>query len=95
MFLNPNIFSNLNSNCSNKLKKHSFTQNCSDGSDLLLFESIILVISKILQVLSAFSLEFIFFSLSLEQFFLTVGQNNFGNKIPKSGSEVICVHGQI
>ena len=31
----------------------------------------------------AFSLEFQnFFSRSLEQFFLTVGQNNFGNKIP-------------
>ena len=30
---------------------------------------------------SAFSLEYSF-SRSLEQFFLTVGQNNFGNKIP-------------
>ena len=30
----------------------------------------------------AFSLEFQNFSRSLEQFFLTVGQNNFGNKIP-------------
>ena len=33
---------------------------------------------------SAFSLEFKSFSWSLEQFFLTVGQNNFGNKIPFS-----------
>ena len=31
---------------------------------------------------SAFSLEFKSFSRSLDQFFLTVGQNNFGNKIP-------------
>ena len=31
---------------------------------------------------SAFSLEFQKFSRSLEQFFPTVGQNNFGNKIP-------------
>ena len=31
---------------------------------------------------SAFSLEFQSFSWSLEQFFLRVGQNNFGNKIP-------------
>ena len=30
----------------------------------------------------AFSLEFQSFSRSLEYFFLTVGQNNFGNKIP-------------
>ena len=31
---------------------------------------------------SAFSLEFQIFSQLLQQFFLTVGQNNFGNKIP-------------
>ena len=45
-----------------------------------------LVISKFLHILfckfSAFSLEFKKLSWSLEQFFLTVGQNNFGNKIP-------------
>ena len=68
----------MNSNCSNLLnliilqeqvKKHSVTKNC---SDLSLCEQIVLVISKPLQS----------FSRSLEQFFLTVGQNNFGNKIP-------------
>ena len=37
-------------------------------SDVSLFEQIVLVISK---------------SRSLEQFFLTVGQNNLGNKIPR------------
>ena len=58
MFLNPKFFSNLNSNCSNlldmrnlqeqKLKKHSVTKNC---FDLSLFEWIVLVISKVLQIL--------------------------------------------
>ena len=38
------------------------------------------MISKI----SAFASSFKSFSWSLEQFFLTVGQNNFGNKIPVS-----------
>ena len=33
---------------------------------------------------SAFSLEFQKFSRTLEQLFLTIGQNNFGNKIPIS-----------
>ena len=36
---------------------------------------------------SAFSLELQNFSRSLKQFFLTVGTNNFGNKIPLSISE--------
>ena len=54
----PIIFSNLNSNCSNlvdlrnlqeKVKKeHSVTKNC---SDLSLFEYIVLVIAKFLQIL--------------------------------------------
>ena len=50
----------------NKLKKHSVTK---FFSDLSLFEWIVLVISNILKI------------LGLEQFFLTVGQNSFGNKI--------------
>ena len=54
MFLNPSIFSNLNSNCYNLLdmrnlqeqvKKDSITQNC---SDLSLFKWIVLVIEKII-----------------------------------------------
>ena len=57
----PIFFSNLNSNCSNlldweisrnKLKKHSVTKNC---SDLSLFEQIVLVISKCLQILGLHS----------------------------------------
>ena len=60
-----------------KLKKHSVTKNCSHH---LLFKQIVLVILKFLQIPSASN--FKFFLRSLEEFFLTVGQNNFGNKIP-------------
>ena len=44
------------------------------------------MISKILQILGlqAYISKVKSFSPSLEQFFLTVGQNNFGNKIPLS-----------
>ena len=35
------------------------------------------------------------FSQSLKQFFLTVGQNNFGNKIPFSSGKVGVRFGQI
>ena len=48
----------------------NFTKHC---SDLSLFEQIVLVISKYLEI----------FSRSREQFFLIVGQNNFGNKISR------------
>ena len=56
----------------NKLKKHSVTK---DGIALSMFEDIVLVISKFLQILGlpTFSI-----TRSLQQFFLTVGQNNFG-----------------
>ena len=40
------------------------------------------MISKILQILGLKSRISKVFPQSLEQFFLTVGQNNFGNKIP-------------
>ena len=63
----------------NKLKKHSVTENCSDLSQ---FEDIVLVISKFLQILGIQPRISKDFSQSLAQFFLTVGQNNFGNKIP-------------
>ena len=88
MFLNANIFSNLNSNCSKLLDLRNFQEqvkkafcylklfwpfnvwtNCS--SDLKMFTN---------SQPSASNLKS--FSWSLEQFFLTVGQNNFGNKIP-------------
>ena len=62
------------SNCSNsldlktsrnKLKKHSVTKNCSDD----------------LKNSQSSALNFKSFSQSLEQFFLTVRQDNFNNKI--------------
>ena len=56
----------------NKLKKHSVTKNC---SDLSLFGW---TVANSRPSVSNFKS----FSQSLKQFFLTVGQNNFGNKIP-------------
>ena len=81
------FFSNLNYNCSdliwetsrNKLKKHFVTNNF---SDLSLFQQIVLVISKFLQILGLQPRISKVFLGDLEQFFLTVGQNNFWNKIP-------------
>ena len=84
-FLNP---PSLNSNCSNLLylrnlreqfKKEfcyqklfwPFTVRTNSSGDLNIFANSRPSASN-----------FIFFSRSLEQFFLTVGQNNFGNKIP-------------
>ena len=64
----------------NKLKKHSVTKNC---SDLPLFEYL-----NCFSDLKNFAnsrpsaSNFKSFSQSLEHFFLTVGQNNFGNKTP-------------
>ena len=88
MFLNPNIFFNFNYNFSNlvgmrnlqeQVKKAFCYQkwfwpftvwiNCS--SDLKFFENS-----------SPSASNFKSFSWSLEQFFRTVSQNNFGNKIP-------------
>ena len=85
MFLNPN---NLNSNCSNLLDMRNleekvknafcyqtlfwpFTVRINCSSDLKIFAN------SRPSVLS-----FKIFSQSLEQFFLTVGENNFGHKIP-------------
>ena len=56
----------------NKLKKHYVTVYC---FDLTLLEQLVLVISKLLQILSLQP------RIS-KQFFLTVGQNSFVNKIP-------------
>ena len=88
MFQNPPKKSNLNSNCSNLLDMRNLQEqvkkafcyqkmfwpftvwiNCS--SDLKGFAN-----SR------PSALNFKSFPCSLEQFFLTVGQNNFGNKIP-------------
>ena len=71
MFPNHNNFSNFNSNFSNfydmkNLQEYSVTKNCC--SDLSLSELIVLVIASDLQ--------------KLWDFFLIVGQNNFGDKMP-------------
>ena len=88
MFLNPNNFFNLNSNCSNLLdlinlqeqvKKAfcyqklfwPFTVRTNCSSDLKIFANF-----------QPSTSNFKSFSWSAEQFFLTVCQNNFGNKIP-------------
>ena len=52
-----------------------------NSSDLSLFEKIVLVISKNSLILSLQPLISKLF-LNHENFFLTVGQDNFGNKIP-------------
>ena len=69
MFLNPNNFSNLNSNCSFKFLGIRNLQEQVKKAFCL---------PKI--VLTFHCLNKIF--RSLEQFFLRVGQNNFGNKTP-------------
>ena len=59
---------------------HSVTRN---SSDLSLFEKIVQEISKNLQILSlqpGISIVF----LNQNNFFLTGGKNNFGNKVPVS-----------
>ena len=69
-------------NLQEQFKKHSVTKNC---SDLSLYQQIVLVMEKKLLRFEAEGQEFanIFLNLkSLEQFLLTVGQNNSGNKIP-------------
>ena len=64
-----------------KLEKHSVTKNC---SNLSLFEQIVPVISNFFANSWHSASNFKSCSQSLEQFFLTVGQNNFGNKIQYS-----------
>ena len=50
------------------------------------------MILKILQILGLQPWISNFFSLSLEQFFLTVGQSNFCNKIPFPAPPISCRH---
>ena len=63
----------------NRSKKHFVIKSC---SDLSLFKQIVLVISKILQIFGLQPQISKKNSRSLQQFLLTEGQNNFGNKIP-------------
>ena len=91
MFLNPNSFFPISipivliyyvdmRNLREQIKKHSVINNC---SELSLFEWTVLVISYILQILSLQPRISKDFSRSLEQFFLTVGQNKRILFIPK------------
>ena len=66
-------------NLQEQVKKHSVTKNC---SDLSLFRQIVRCDLKLFENSQPPALNFKSFSQSLEQFSLTVGQNNFGNKIP-------------
>ena len=63
-------------NLQEQVKKHSITK---IGSDYSLLEQIVPLISKFLQIIG---LQPRIFLNSIEQFFLTVGQNHFENKIP-------------
>ena len=56
-------------NLQEQVKKHSVTKNCSD-------------LSLSLKIFANSRPPASSFSRSLEQFFLTAGQKNFGNKIP-------------
>ena len=93
MFLNPNYFFPVWIIIVLRFEKppvNSVTRNC---SDLWLFEQIIQVISKNLQILGRQPQISKVFFRSLVHFFLTVGQNNFGNKIPLSRCNATWLHG--
>ena len=93
MFLNPNHFSNLNSNCSNLLDMRNIQEQVKKNT--FCYQKLFwpfTVWKKCSSDLKNFAnsrpsaSNFKSFSRSLEQFFLTVGQNNFINKIPFLGS---------
>ena len=90
MFLNPNIFSSLNSNCSNFLDMRNLQEQVKKAScyqklfwPFTVWMNCSSDLKKILNYEPSSS-NFKSFSRSQEQFFLTVSQNNFGNKIPCS-----------
>ena len=72
----------LNSNCSIVLNMRNLQVHNLDKSSI---SKIVVVISKLMQVIGlASNFKSFSRSLALEHFFLTEGQNNFGNKIPIS-----------
>ena len=84
MFLNPNIFFlSLNSNCSNLLDMRNLQEQVKKA---FYYQKLNWPFTVWIDCSSSNSWpsasNFKRFSLSLEQFFLTVGQNNFVNKIP-------------
>ena len=84
----PIIFSNLNYNCSNLLDKRNLQEQVIKAFCYQkLFSPFTVWINcpsdlKIFANFRPSASNFKSFSRSQEQFFLTVGQNNFGNKIP-------------
>ena len=84
----PIISSNLNSNCSNLLDMRNLQEQVKKAFCYQkLFWSFTVWINCFSDLKNfansrPTALNFKSFSRSLEQFFLTVGQNNFGNKIP-------------
>ena len=88
MFLNPNNFSNLNSYCSNLSYLRNFQEQVKNAFCYQKLSWPFTVLINCSSDLKYFAnsrpsaSNFKSFSRSLEQFFLTVGQNNFGNKIP-------------
>ena len=88
MFLNPNTFSNMNSNCSNVLDMKNLQEQVKKAfcyQKLFWPFTVWIDCSSDLKIFAnsgPSASNFKSFSRSLEQFFLTVGQNNFGNKIP-------------
>ena len=89
-FLNPKNFSNLNFNCSNFLDLRKLQEQAKKAFCYQKFFWPFTVWMNCSNDLKHFAnsrptaCNFKTFSWSLEQFFLTVGQNNFGNKIPFS-----------
>ena len=77
----PIIFSNLNLNCSNLLDLRNLLQEVKKHS-VLTFQCSNNFFRWSQNFWKISALNFKSFYRSQEQFFLTVGQNNFGNKIP-------------
>ena len=83
MFLNPNNFSNLNSNCSNLLDLRNLQEQVKKAKLFRPFTVWIDCSSDLKMFANSWpsASNFKSSSLSLEQFFLTVDQNIFGNKV--------------
>ena len=88
MFLNPNNFSNLNTNCSNLLHLRNLQEQVKKAfcyQKLFWPLTVLTICSSDLKIFANSwhsASNFKSFSRSLEHFFLIVGHNNFGNKIP-------------
>ena len=93
MFLNPNNFFHMNYHCSNLLDMRNLQEQFKKA---LCYQKLFWPVTVWINCSCDFknfansrpsASNFKSFSWYLEQFFLTVGQNNFGNKIPLSISD--------